>query len=568
MKTVSVKQKTSISDFIIDKRSQHPFEVLTGDKIVLGDAFDVKNVKGFEKYDFVVVKWKDADDVDYTGLFFADAPLPIQNTTYKTLKKAVEAGLEKLNQIPEHTRDKEIKGAIIKAKKLIPKKQKTTKTTKPIKKSNIDIKFLDHYSNEYMLLRRFYNLINSKVPVTFKRIQSLYRAFEKSAVERKVRKTSKEADLFTQTNQKLVKLYKLAKPTESDLKIKITDKKYYERLENYVKGQKIDPAISLLRRFINLEGTKPETAKAKRLLTSITNALKNGKVAKNNRLYNELNQAKKELETYLQKPVTIKPEARGLNRPSVKQLFDNVKKRVPALKKKTIAGLKPISDEKKSNFQKFDFGNEPLGKFLGDVEIKEKGSVVVTLDAPQGAGKTRQLFQFANLTAGNNLKTLFISLEEAKNSSLFQNKVEEYLSDKAKQNFYVIDEIESLQALNRLIEQFDVIMVDSWNKLYREIKNKEGKGISLDYDFRKKFNGKLFFFIYQRTQNGLMRGGSEAQFDGDIVLKIEKLPDWHQNYVYYDKNRYMIDNYVWNVSEQKLYSFDEYMEILENNNKE
>ena len=35
-----------------------------------------------------------------------------------------------------------------------------------------------------------------------------------------------------------------------------------------------------------------------------------------------------------------------------------------------------------------------------------------------------------------------------------------------------------------------------------------------------------------------MRGGSEAQFDGDIILKIAKFDDFKQNYVYADKNRY------------------------------
>ena len=39
-----------------------------------------------------------------------------------------------------------------------------------------------------------------------------------------------------------------------------------------------------------------------------------------------------------------------------------------------------------------------------------------------------------------------------------------------------------------------------------------------------------------------MRGGSKSQFDGDIVGFIEKQPDYKENYMYFDKNRYQDKN--------------------------
>ena len=35
-----------------------------------------------------------------------------------------------------------------------------------------------------------------------------------------------------------------------------------------------------------------------------------------------------------------------------------------------------------------------------------------------------------------------------------------------------------------------------------------------------------------------MRGGAKSQFDGDIIMKIDKGEDFKENEVYHDKNRY------------------------------
>ena len=72
---------------------------------------------------------------------------------------------------------------------------------------------------------------------------------------------------------------------------------------------------------------------------------------------------------------------------------------------------------------------------------------------------------------------------------------------------------------------------------------------------RKAYNGKLFFAIFQRTQDGKMRGGSQAQFDGDIVLKVKKQSDFKDNYIYSDKNRYQdkdLNSLFYNVYYQKV----------------
>lgn len=187
---------------------------------------------------------------------------------------------------------------------------------------------------------------------------------------------------------------------------------------------------------------------------------------------------------------------------------------------------------------------------------------MITNDADQGAGKTRNLFQKANMYGENGYKVLFISLEEQPDSRLFSDKVKEYFSKKALDNIYPIGEINK-KKLDELVPLFDFILIDSWNKLLKEILDKDNYRLDIDYDIRKKFNGKVFDMIFQRTTDGKMRGGSNAQFDGDVIIKIKKMPNWKDNYAYYDKNRYMLDNYIWNIYEQKLYKYDEYLERIQ-----
>jgi antirestriction protein ArdC len=179
----------------------------------------------------------------------------------------------------------------------------------------------------------------------------------------------------------------------------------------------------------------------------------------------------------------------------------------------------------------YNIENPDIAKFLGQVEIKEKESVGISITAPQGAGKTRFAFQLINAFA-KNYKVGHASMEEHPESSLYTNKAVEYIDPKNFANIEAPD-INALSDIEKLIQNNDVIVIDSFEKL-REI----DKHIQVDQDFRKKYDGKLFIFIFQLTSDGKMRGGSKSQFDVDIVLLTEKFDDYRENYIYPDKNRY------------------------------
>jgi len=173
-----------------------------------------------------------------------------------------------------------------------------------------------------------------------------------------------------------------------------------------------------------------------------------------------------------------------------------------------------------------------IGLFLGQVEKKPVHSVVTTIDAEQGAGKTRLMFQIINALAGMGLKCLFYSLEEHPQSKLFKDKVSQYIDPSNLANISVIDEVGNWENEKALIEASDAIFFDSFQKLPK---------IDLDRDIRKAFNGKLFYVIYQQTGTKTMRGGSEAAFDGDQILKVKKHDNYKENYAFANKNRYQED---------------------------
>ncbi len=214
-----------------------------------------------------------------------------------------------------------------------------------------------------------------------------------------------------------------------------------------------------------------------------------------------------------------------------------------------INGLKPVNIRTNNKAHEYYKITGDIATLLGNIEVKPVNSVAVTLDAPQGAGKTRAFFQFINEFASNGYKVLFVSAEEHPQSSLFQKKLDQYVQPENQNNVFAIDST-NFNEISQLILSFDIVFFDSWNKIAEK-----NKGIDFDSDLRKKFDSKLFFAIFQRTGTGTMRGGSKAQFDGDIILKIVKENDFKENYVIADKNRYTnedIHEIKYNIFHQKL----------------
>lgn len=205
------------------------------------------------------------------------------------------------------------------------------------------------------------------------------------------------------------------------------------------------------------------------------------------------------------------------------------------------------------NHEYYIVPDKQIANFLGKIEKKQKESVAITITGGQGSMKTRFCFQLMNCF-GKNYKVGHASIEEHPDSALYEDKIKQYLDKDVLHNISS-PEIETLDDIHKLVRENDVIIIDSFSKL-QEMNNK----IGLDKDFRKAYNGKLFVIIYQQTTDGKMRGGSKSQFDGDVILQIEKQPDYKNNFVFANKNRYQrnnLDDLKFNIFSKKLQTNNE-----------
>ena len=173
------------------------------------------------------------------------------------------------------------------------------------------------------------------------------------------------------------------------------------------------------------------------------------------------------------------------------------------------------------------------GKFLQRIERKPKGSVVITLDGPQGAGKTTVLYKFLNDFARSGNRCLLAPMEEHPDSLLATEKRDRYLSKKAQAYIDDVAGFDSYQEFTDVVKHYDVIFLDSWQKLLDQV-----GPLDLDKDVRNAFDGKIFVIIFQQTTTGRTRGGAKIVFDGDVIIKMEKANRFQDNYAYFDKHRY------------------------------
>lgn len=243
----------------------------------------------------------------------------------------------------------------------------------------------------------------------------------------------------------------------------------------------------------------------------------------------------------------------------------------------SLFGVKKVTPKKSSKIQKIGLaGNNQeseffsvsgeVGKFLQQVERKPFESVVITMDGEQGAGKTTTLYKFMDSFAVTGNKCLFLSLEEHPASSLAKDKVSKYLSSQSQDNIDTVGEVESVQELYDFIADYDIIFIDSWQKLLRMVGS-----IRLDEDLRKKFNGKVFVVIFQQTTTGRTKGGAEVVFDGDIIIKMVKEKSFAENYAYFDKNRYTlipIENIRYNIASGTCYNPNEQLQPVATETKQ
>lgn len=173
-----------------------------------------------------------------------------------------------------------------------PKRTAQKKTAVPRKPQRKPIE-VDLMPLEIKVIRRYLNFHNKKV--SERQVSLLYKVIQKAATEKTIRKTSKYASEIKSISNDLIKTYKEMDGTcKFEVPVSL-----HSKLKDIVDDYGVNPAVALIKRFINLYGNITK-AKAQRLLTTITNSLKNGKVAKSDKEFDQVKKVQKHLHDYLE----------------------------------------------------------------------------------------------------------------------------------------------------------------------------------------------------------------------------------------------------------------------------
>lgn len=179
------------------------------------------------------------------------------------------------------------------SKKAPTKKRTANKQQKKPKQAERKPIEVDLMPLEIKVIRRYLNFHNKRV--TERQVSLLYKVIQKAATEKTIRKTSKYAAEIKSISNDLIKTYK---EMDGSCKFEVPDS-LHSKLKNIVDDYGVTPAVALIKRFINLYGNITK-AKAQRLLTSITNSLKNGKVKNSDKEFEQVKNVQKHLHDYLE----------------------------------------------------------------------------------------------------------------------------------------------------------------------------------------------------------------------------------------------------------------------------
>ena len=171
-------------------------------------------------------------------------------------------------------------------------KSKTVSQKRTVKKAVRKPNEVDLMPLEVKIIRRYINFHGKRV--NERQVSLLYKVIQKAATEKTIRKSSKYADEIKKIGNDLIATYK---EMDGTCTFEVPTA-LYNKLKKVVDSYGVTPAVALIKRFINLYGNITK-AKAERLLTTITNSLKNGKVSKSDSEYDQVKNVQKHLTEYL-----------------------------------------------------------------------------------------------------------------------------------------------------------------------------------------------------------------------------------------------------------------------------
>jgi ribosomal protein S18 len=439
-----------------------------------------------------------------------------------------------------------------KSKVLSKKKPPKSKVAKP--KSKSQPKMVASQSKDVAFIKRFVNMHN-KVKSRHQ-INLFIKALQKAIVGREIRKTSKYASHIKEIQKKLCDQHNKMNDGDS---IKVTiNEQWLNELVAAAGGEKVYKSVQLIKRYIGLQGEMLIT-RIESLLKAVQTALSKKEISCSDPYYDKIKTIQKNLEAAKEggKVKIEKAELSGLegilnacgcaaSSPGLEEYDLPPLSTAGKVKKKPNKPLDIFDSMDQLDSRPSDNSfrlKGDLGELLGDLERFE---LAITLEGDQGGGKTRFSYQLANAFAEIGLQVAVFSLEIGRKSDLIRRMKEAYLVEANQKNVFITDKLpEGLETIYKASKAFDVVLIDSWNKLDVH---------SSEFDkLRKSFPNTIFVVIFQRTTQGTIRGGTAPLYDSGINIEVVKADEeFSNNYATTTKNRYGETGKKFNISSQKL----------------
>ncbi len=401
-------------------------------------------------------------------------------------------------------------------------------------------KQVESHSLEYKFIQRYVRL-HDKVK-TANSIRLFIRAMQLAITEKQITKASPLKDEINYIQKQLVEIYESMKD-EQKIVIPADD---LNKFLGLIGKEEQMLSVRLIKSYINLQGKTIEKVKAKNLYNRIVAAINKKRLTEKDKYYSKIEtimKSLKELATGKKESGVLKISKAELN--GLNGVLDGCgcSDGLAGTPSNSLNGFTPIGKiGQNGNTSTFRLPGD-LGELFGDLE---RYRLAITVEGDQGAGKTRFTYQVADGFADLGFNIGIYSLEIGGRSDLIERMRDEYISPKNIDNILISGEAENgIQTIRKNANNFDVIIIDSWNKL--DAHSKEFDSL------RKQFPNTIWIVIFQRIGSGDIRGGIQPLYDAGINIEVVKAKGGDEfNYAHATKNRYAMTGIKYLVFQQEL----------------
>jgi len=429
----------------------------------------------------------------------------------ETIKKYIDTFVEKLNEvINKYTPEKKVKEKKSHSKKApkepVVEKSATEETSTPVEKVSLEVSFIKRYVG-----------LNAKTKDKAQ-ILNLLNSLQKAIIEKRIRKASVYAKEIENIQEQLIKCY-----NQMGNSIKVTlDEDTLIKYSTIGQSQKTMLSVTYIKQYISIHGKKDVKEKAKTLLSRIEKAIESGKIPETCPYWNEIQEIKSSLETYLgNKSKTPAISENTLNGIMSWVARRHQKKKVAKYLQKiyeTERGLRGVETEQEPNPNEvpeptvissselagMDFETIGLiGKYKDLIGDPSVGFSAMVFGLPK-SGKSTLCIDFAKYLAENHGKVLYVAIEEGFGYTL---------KEKFERLGAIHPNLVIAEKLPDDLSPYQFVFIDSVSK---------AKLTSQALTKLRKDNPETaFVFIFHTTKEGNFRGQQDFAHDVDVIIEVE-----------------------------------------------